>query len=92
MCIAPFRKIFALIVLDGDADLPQHLLVIWLTAAPNAPTVAGGVEVEDRHKVLVLGSSVPAPNRSGTSGVGNTDGGRRFELDFDVEIIVLLQE
>ena len=27
MCNAPFRELLALIDLDGDADLPQNLLV-----------------------------------------------------------------
>ena len=32
MCNAPFRELLTLIMLDGDTDLPQHLLEIDETA------------------------------------------------------------
>ena len=41
MCNAPFRELLALIDLDGDADLPQNLLVNLADRRANAPTVAG---------------------------------------------------
>ena len=92
MCNAPFRKMFALIVLDGDADLPQHLLVDLADCCSQRPNRGRGIEVKNRHKVLVLEVAFRLQTAAGHQGVGNTDGGRRFELDCDVEIIVLLQE
>ena len=83
---------FALIVLDGDADLPQHLLVDLADCCSQRPNRGRGIEVKNRHKVLVLEVAFRLQTAAGHQGVGNTDGGRRFELDCDVEIIVLLQE
>ena len=80
------------IVLDGNADLPQHLLVDLADCRSQRPNRGRGVEVEDRHKVLVLEVAFRLQTAAGHQGVGDTDGGRRFELDCDVEIIVLLQE
>ena len=80
------------IVLDGDADLPQHLLVDLADCRSQRPNRGRGVEVEDRHKVLVLEVAFRLQTAAGHQCVGNTDGGRRFELYSDVEIIVLLQE
>ena len=64
--VAPFRELFALIILDGDADLPQHLLVHLTDRRSQCPNRGRGIKIENRHEVL--------------------------KLDFDVEIIVLLQE
>lgn len=83
---------FALIVLDSGANLPQNLLVDLANCRSQRPNRGRGVEVKDRHKVLVLEVAFRLQTAAGHQGVGNTDGGRRFELDFDVEIIVLLQE
>ena len=80
------------IVLDGDADLPQHLLVDLADCCSQRPNRGRGIEVKNRHKVLVLEVAFRLQTAAGHQGVGNTDGGRRFELDCDVEIIVLLQE
>ena len=83
---------FTFIVLDGDADLPQHLLVDLADCCSQRPNRGRGIEVKNRHKVLVLEVALRLQTAAGHQGVGNTDGGRRFELDCDVEIIVLLQE
>ena len=90
--VAPFRELFALIILDGDADLPQHLLVHLADRCAQRPNRGRGIEVKNRHKVLVLEVAFRLQTAAGHQGVGNTDGGRRFELDCDVEIIVLLQK
>ncbi|WP_209346021.1 hypothetical protein [Flavonifractor sp. AGMB03687] len=92
MCNAPFRKMFALIVLDDDADLPQHLLVDLADRCSQRPNRGRGIEIEDCHKVLVLEVAFRLQTAAGHQGIGDADSGRRFELDFDVEIIVFLQE
>ena len=89
---APFLVGFALCISDGNADLPQHLLVDLADCCSQRPNCGRGVEVKDRHKVLVLEVAFRLQTAAGHQGVGNTDGGHRFELDCDVEIIVLLQE
>ena len=90
--VAPFRELFALIILDGDADLPQHLLVHLTDRRSQCPNRGRGIEIENRHEVLMLEILFRIQPTSGHQGVGDADGGGRLELDFDVEIIVLLQE
>ena len=92
MCNAPFRKLFALIVLDGDADLPQHLLVHLADRCAQRPNRGRGIEIENRHEVLMLEVLFRIQPTTGHQGVGDADGGGRLKLDFDVEFIVLLQE
>ena len=92
MCGTPFRALGALIVLDGDADLPQHLLVRLADRRAQRPDHSGGVEVEDRHEVLMAEILLRLQPAAGHEGVGDADGGGGFELDFDVVLIVLLQK
>ena len=79
-------------VLDGDADLPQHLLVRLADGCAQRPDHGGGVEVEDRHEVLMAEILLRLQPAAGHQGVGDADGGGGFELDFDVVLIVLLQK
>ena len=83
---------FTFIVLDGDADLPQHLLVYLADRCAQRPDGRRGVEVEDRHEIFMAEILLRFQPAAGHQGVGDADGGSGFELDFDVEIIVLLQE
>ena len=83
---------FALIVLDGDADLPQHLLVHLADRCAQRPNRGRGIEIENRHEVLMLEILFRIQPTAGHQGVGNADSGGGLKLDFDVEIIVLLQE
>ena len=82
----------ALIVLDGDADLPQHLLIHLADRCAQRPNRGRGIEIENRHEVLMLEILFRIQPTAGHQGVGNADGGGGLKLDFDVEIIVLLQE
>ncbi len=90
--VAPFRELFALIILDGDADLPQHLLVHLTDRRSQRPNRGRGIEIENRHEVLMLEILLRIQPTAGHQGVGDADGGGGLELDFDVEFIVLLQE
>ena len=82
----------ALRVLDGDADLPQHLLIHLADRCAQRPNRGRGIEIENRHEVLMLEILFRIQPTAGHQGVGNADGGGGLKLDFDVEIIVLLQE
>ena len=82
----------ALIDLDGDADLPQNLLVNLADRRAQRPNRGRGIEIENRHEVLMLEILFRIQSAAGHQGVGNADGGGGLKLDFDVEIIVLLQE
>ena len=90
--VAPFRELFALIILDGDADLPQHLLVHLADRCAQRPNRGRGIEIENRHEVLMLEVLFRIQPTAGHQGVGDADGGGGLKLDFDVEIIVLLQK
>ena len=79
-------------MLDGDADLPQHLLVDLTDRRSQRPNRGRGIEIENRHEVLMLEILVCIQPTAGHQGVGDTDGSRCFELELDVEIIVLLQK
>ena len=83
---------FALIVLDSDADLPQHLLVHLADRRSQRPNRGRGIEIENRHEVLMLEILFRIQSAAGHQGVCDADGGGGLKLDFDVEFIVLLQE
>lgn len=83
---------FTLIVLDGDANLPQNLLVDLADCRSQRANSGRGVEIENRHEVLMLEVVFRLQPTAGHQGIGDTDGGGCFELDFNVEIIVLRQE
>ena len=90
--VAPFRELFALIILDGDADLPQHLLVHLTDRRSQCPNRGRGIKIENRHEVLMLEILLRIQPTSGHQGVGDADGGGRLELHLDVVLIVLLQK
>lgn len=92
MCNAPFRELLALIVLDGDADLPQNLLVDLADRCAQRPNRGRGIEIENRHEVLMLEILFRIQPTARHQGVGDADGGGGLKLDFDVVIIVLRQE
>ncbi|MFR8790106.1 hypothetical protein [Gallintestinimicrobium sp.] len=92
MCNAPFRELLALIVLDGDADLPQNLLVDLADRCAQRPNRGRGIEIENRHEVLMLEILFRIQPTARHQGIGDTDGGGGLKLDFDVVIIVLRQE
>ena len=79
-------------MLDGDTDLPQHLLVDLADRRSQRPNRGRGIEIENWHEVLMLEILFRIQPTTGHQGVGDADGGGGLKLDFDVEIIVLLQE
>lgn len=79
-------------MLDGDTDLPQHLLVDLADRRSQRPNRGRGIEIENRHEVLMLEILACIQPTAGHQGVGDADGGGGLKLDFDVEFIVLLQE
>ena len=79
-------------MLDGDADLPQHLLVDLADRRSQRPNRGRGIEIENRHEVLMLEILFRIQPTAGHQGVGDADGGGGLKLDFDVVIIVLREE
>ena len=82
----------ALRALDGDADLPQNLLVNRADRRAQRPNRGRGIEIENRHEVLMLEILFRIQPTARHQGIGDTDGGGGLKLDFDVVIIVLRQE
>ena len=73
--MAPFREFLALVILDGDFDLPQHLSV---DPAHRRAQLGGGfrgVEIEDAQEILMLEAVVRFKPAAGHERVGNADGG-----------------
>ena len=89
---SPFLHGLALCISDGDANLPQHLLIDLTDRCSQRPDSSRGIKIENRHEVLMLEILLRIQPTSGHQGVGDADGGGRLKLDFDVEFIVLLQE
>ena len=83
---------FALCISDGDADLPQHLLVDLTDRCSQRPDGGRGIEIEDCHEILMVKVSFRLQSAAGHQGVGDADGGGCFKLYSDVELIVLLQK
>ena len=79
-------------MLDGDTDLPQHLLVDLADRRSQRPNRGRGIEIENRHEVLMLEILVCIQPTAGHQGVGDADGGGCLKLYSDVELIVLLQK
>jgi len=75
MCDAPFRDLCAFIVLDGDADLPQHLLTCLADGCSQCPDSGRGVEVKDRHEIFVIKVPFRLQPAAGHQGIGDADSG-----------------
>ena len=50
--LAPFRELFALIISDGNANLPQHLLIDLADRRSQCANGSRGVEVKNRHQLF----------------------------------------
>ena len=86
--MAPFREFLALVILDGDFDLPQHLSV---DPAHRRAQLGGGfrgVEIEDAQEILMLEAVVRFKPAAGHERVGNADGGGALEGRSYVELII----
>lgn len=89
---APFLVGFALCISDGDADLPQHLLVDLADRCSQRPDGGRGVEIKDRHEIFVVEVAFRLQSAAGQQSVSDTDGGGCLELHSDVILIIFLQK
>ena len=88
--LAPFRELFAPIISDGNANLPQHLLIDLADRRSQCADGRWGVEIENRHKVLMGKIAFRLQSAARHQGVGNADGGGCLKLYFDVKFIIFL--
>lgn len=91
MLCRPFRAVFALIISYGNFDLPQNLFVDLADRRAEGCYRAGGVEIKDAEKILVLKVILRLHAAAGHEGVGDADRCGVFERHLDVVIIILLQ-
>ena len=90
--LAPFLVGFALCISDGNADLPQHLLVDLADRCSQRPDGGRGVEIKDRHEIFVVEVAFRLQSAAGHQSVSDTDGGGCLELHSDVILIIFLQK
>ena len=86
--MAPFCEFLALVILDGDFDLPQHLSV---DPAHRRAQLGGGfrgVEIEDAQEILMLEAVVRFKPAAGHERVGDADGGGALEGRSYVKFII----
>ena len=89
---APFLVGFALCISDGDADLPQHLLVNLADHCSKRPDSCRGIEIKDRHEIFVVEVAFRLQSTAGHQSISDTDGGYCLELYSDVKLIIFLQK
>ena len=87
---SPFFDGLALGISDGNANLPQYLLIDLADRRSQRADGGRGVEIENRHKVLMGKIVFRLQSAAGHQGVGNADGGGGLKLYFDVKLIIFL--
>ena len=80
----------SLIVSDGDANLPQHLLAGLADCLSQGTNGGRTIEVGDCDEIFVVKVAFQFQATTGHQGVGDADGSGGLELHLDVIIIVLL--
>ena len=88
--LAPFRELFALIISDGNANLPQHLLVNLANRCSKRPDSCRGIEIKDRHEIFVVEVAFRFQSTAGHQSISDADGGGCLKLCFDVKFIIFL--
>ena len=88
--MAPFREFLALVILDGDFDLPQHLSVDPAHRRTQLGGCFRGVEIEDAQEVLMLEAVVRFKPAAVHERVGDADGGGALEGRSYVKFIILV--
>ena len=90
--LTPFLVGFALCISDGNADLPQHLLVDLADRCSQRPDGGRGIEIKDRHEIFVVEVAFRLQSTAGHQSVSDADGGSCLELHSDVILIIFLQK
>ena len=90
--MAPFRNFLALIILDGDFDLAQHLSADPAYRRTQLGGGFRGVEVEDIQKILVFKVVLRVKTASGHERIGDADGGGAAKRDAYIEIIIAIEK
>jgi hypothetical protein len=92
MAFAPFRDFLALIILDGDFDLPQHQLAGLADGRSKSGDGLRGIEIKDIQKILMLEVISRLHPAAGQQRIGGADNGGVPKSGSDVELIIVLQK
>jgi hypothetical protein len=92
MAFAPFRDFLALVILDGDFDLPQHQLAGLADGRSKGGDGLRGVEIKDVQKILMLEVISRLHPAAGQQRIGGADNGGVPKSGSDVELIIVLQK
>ena len=87
---APFLVGFALCISDGNADLPQHLLVDLADRCSQRSDGCRSIEIKDRHEIFVVEVPFRLQSTAGHQSVSDADGGGCLKLHLDVKFIIVL--
>ncbi len=82
----------ALIVFDGDFDLPQYALVYLADRRAEGGHGLRRIEVKDTEEIFMGKVFVRLQPAAGHEGVGDADGGAVSESNSYVEIIIFFQK
>ena len=89
---APFFDGLTLGISDGNADLPQHLLIDLADRCSQRSDGCRSIEIKDRHEIFVVEVAFRLQSTAGHQSVSDTDGGCCLELYSDVKLIIFLQK
>ena len=89
---SPFFDGLTLGISDGNADLPQHLLIDLADRRSKRPDGGRGVKIKDRHEIFVVEVAFRFQSTAGHQSISDTDGGCCLELYSDVKLIIFLQK
>lgn len=90
--VSPFLGGFTFRISDGDANLPQHLLIDLADCRSQRPDGSRSIKIKDRHEIFMVEVAFRLHPAAGHEGVGDADGSGVFELHFDVKLIIFLQK
>jgi hypothetical protein len=92
MLFGPFCALFALILPDGDLDLPQQFLIDGADRCAKLLDCRRGVPVKDTQEVLMLKVIFRVQAAAGHQGIGDADGGGVAERHAHVVVIIAVKE
>ena len=89
---SPFFDGLTLGISDGNADLPQHLLIDLADRCSQRSDGCRSIEIKDRHEIFVVEVAFRLQSTAGHQSVSDADGGCCLELYSDVKLIIFLQK
>ena len=89
---APFSQFLALIIFDGDFNLPQHLFAGLANGCTQSGDGGRRVEIKNAEEILMLKVGLRLHAAAGQENVSGADCCRTPKGRFDVKIIVLFQK